>query len=163
MSEESGRAEVERRLVERSLQDEDFRRRLLEDPRATVEEELGTRLPEGVQVRAVEETAETIYLVLPSASPIGEEGGELSDRELETVSGGELAYTWDPNVAGCAGEKACSASSRPLEEHLAGPTIPSRPHASPGGVRAGRQGRKLGANGGVASAPGSLRRSVRLL
>ena len=83
-----GRAEMERRLVERSLQDEDFRQRLLEDPKAVVEQELGTRLPEGVRVRAVEETARTIYLVLPSASPLGVEGGELSDRELESVAGG---------------------------------------------------------------------------
>ena len=40
-----------------------------------------------MQVRAVEETADTVYLVLPSASPVGE-GGELSDRELDTVAGG---------------------------------------------------------------------------
>jgi len=86
MSEASGREQMERRLVQRSLQDEDFRQRLLEDPRATMEQELGVRLPAEVQVQAVEETAETIYLVLPSASPLGE-GGELSDRELEAVAG----------------------------------------------------------------------------
>ena len=65
MSEGSGRAEMERSIVQRSLEDENFRQRLLDDPKAAVEEELGTRLPEGVQVRAVEETAQTIYLVLP--------------------------------------------------------------------------------------------------
>ena len=59
---------MERRLVQRSLQDDDFRRMLLEDPKAAVEQELGTRLPEDVRVVAVEETAQTIYLVLPSAS-----------------------------------------------------------------------------------------------
>jgi hypothetical protein len=48
MSEASGRAQMERRLVERSLQDEDFRRRLLADPKAALEEELGTPLPEEV-------------------------------------------------------------------------------------------------------------------
>jgi hypothetical protein len=32
-----GRAEVERRLVERSLQDEEFRQRLLDDPKGTLE------------------------------------------------------------------------------------------------------------------------------
>jgi hypothetical protein len=83
-----GRAEVERRLVARSLEDDAFRLRLLEDPRAAVEEELGVQLPAEVQVRVVEETADTIYLVLPSASPLGE-SGELSDRELEAVAGGE--------------------------------------------------------------------------
>jgi hypothetical protein len=36
-----GRAEVKRRLIERSLQDDAFRRRLLEDPKAAIELELG--------------------------------------------------------------------------------------------------------------------------
>jgi hypothetical protein len=36
----------------------------------------------------VEETADTIYLMLPSTSPLGGEGGEFSDRDLETVAGG---------------------------------------------------------------------------
>ena len=87
MSEGSGRAEMERSIVQRSLEDENFRQRLLDDPKAAVEEELGTRLPEGVQVRAVEETAQTIYLVLPNSSPLGE-GEELSDEALEAVAGG---------------------------------------------------------------------------
>ena len=94
-----GRAEMERRLIQRSLQDEDFRQQLLADPRAIVERELGTQLPEGVRVVAVEESADTIYLVLPSASPLGGEGGELSDRQLESVSGagwGNTGNPWDP-------------------------------------------------------------------
>jgi hypothetical protein len=82
-----GRAEMERRLIQRSLEDSSFRQSLLADPKAAVEEELGRRLPEEVQVRAVEETADTLYLVLPSASLSGE-GGELSDRELDAVAGG---------------------------------------------------------------------------
>jgi hypothetical protein len=94
MSEASGRQEMERRLIEKSLQDESFRQRLMEDPKGTVEQELGTRLPEDVRVVAVEETPDTIYLVLPSASPLGgDEGGELSDRELESVAGGAGGWT----------------------------------------------------------------------
>jgi hypothetical protein len=57
MSEGSSRAQMERRLIEKSLEDGYLRRRLLEDPKGAVEQELGTRLPEGVRVRAVEETA----------------------------------------------------------------------------------------------------------
>ena len=85
------RAEIERTLVQRSLQDESFRQRLLEDPKGTIEQELGSRLPESIEVRVVEESAQTIYLVLPSASAVGE-GGELSDEELEAVAGG--GWTW---------------------------------------------------------------------
>jgi hypothetical protein len=62
-----------------------------------VEQELGSRLPEGVEVRAVEESAQIIYLVLPSASPLGQ-GGELSDQELDEVADGDES---DNPWAGC--------------------------------------------------------------
>jgi hypothetical protein len=88
-----GRAETERSIVQRSIEDEAFRQRLIENPKAAVEDELGARLPEEVRVMVVEETADTIYLVLPSASPLGGEGGELSDRALEAVVG-RISNTW---------------------------------------------------------------------
>jgi Nitrile hydratase, alpha chain len=90
-----GRAEMERRLIERSLEDEEFRQRLLDDPKGAIEQELGSRLPESIEVRVVEESADTIYLVLPSASPLGQ-GSELSDQELDAVAGG----TRDVEVTG---------------------------------------------------------------
>jgi hypothetical protein len=86
------RAEMERRLIERSLQEESFRQKLLSDPKGAIEQELGTRVPEGFEVRVVEESADTIYLVLPSASAVVGEGGELSDKALESVVGG-LGYS----------------------------------------------------------------------
>ena len=93
-----GRAEMERTLVQRTMEDEEFRQRLLDDPKAAVEQELGTQLPEGVEVRVVEESAQSIYLVLPSASPLGGEVGELSDQDLEAVAGGG---SW---MTGCPGQ-----------------------------------------------------------
>ena len=86
---------MERRIVQRSLEDDAFRQQLLEDPKAAVEQELGTRLPEGVRVVTLEETADTIYLVLPSTSMAGREGGELSDQQLESVAGGDDVLGWD--------------------------------------------------------------------
>ena len=82
-----GRAEIERRLVQRSLEDEEFRQRLLDDPKGTAEQELETRLSEDVEVRVLQESADTIYLVLPF-TPAVDEGGELSDQDLAAVSGG---------------------------------------------------------------------------
>ena len=60
-------------------------------PSTTTKQELGTPLPEGVEVRAVEETAQAIYLVLPIRSA---EVDELSGEELESVaSGWEIKHT----------------------------------------------------------------------
>ena len=45
------REAMERRLLQRSLEDERFRRLLLEDPKATLEQELGGRgHPVGAQI-----------------------------------------------------------------------------------------------------------------
>ena len=60
------RAEIERALVQRSIEDQDFRQRLLDDPKGTLEQALGTQLAEDVEVRVVEENPQTIYLVLPA-------------------------------------------------------------------------------------------------
>jgi hypothetical protein len=104
MSEASGRAEMERRLIEKSVEDDGFRRRLIEDPKGAVEEELGTRLPEEVRIVTVEESADTIYLVLPGTPTAGREGGELSDQQLESVAGGAWGPVTAPGPAGCTSD-----------------------------------------------------------
>jgi hypothetical protein len=81
------RAEFERGLIQRSLEDETFRQRLLDEPKAAVEQELGRQLPESIEVRVVQESQDTIYLVLPSRAAVAQ-GSELSDQDLEKVSGG---------------------------------------------------------------------------
>jgi hypothetical protein len=101
-----GRAEVERRLIERSLQDDVFRQQLLADPRAIIEREIGTQLPEEVRVVAVEETADTLYLVLPSTSPSGE-GGDLTEQELEAVTGGDAESTSTASLCNLSCDPNC--------------------------------------------------------
>ncbi len=87
MTEANSRQELEQRLVQKAQDDAAFRASLLADAKSAIEQELGAPLPAGVQVNVVEESADTVYLVLPQASSAGE-GGELSDADLEAVAGG---------------------------------------------------------------------------
>jgi hypothetical protein len=87
--EDSGRPEeARRRLHLRSMEVEGLRRRLLDDPKGTIEQEVDVILPEGIEVRAVEETPDTNYPVLPPRVPFNaSKRAEHSDAELEAVAG----------------------------------------------------------------------------
>lgn len=89
----SGREDVELRLKQKALQDDSFRQQLLQDPKAALEQELGTSLPAGVNVKAVEETSDTIYVVIPSSSGKAAGAGELSDADLDAVAGGGSSWS----------------------------------------------------------------------
>jgi hypothetical protein len=76
------RGEVERRIREKAFADPAFRAELKENPRAALEHELGTEIPGDVTVTVHEETLTELHVVLPAGE------GDLSDAELEMVSGG---------------------------------------------------------------------------
>lgn len=80
---EMNRQQIEAHLIAKAERDPAFRRSLLSEPRATLENELGLQLPAGFKVRIEEESADCLYLVLPP--PVG----ELSDLELDAVAGGK--------------------------------------------------------------------------
>jgi hypothetical protein len=60
-----------------------FKQRLVADPRGILQEH-GVAVPAGQSVRVVEDSAETLHVVLPSRPA----DGELSDEQLEQVAGG---------------------------------------------------------------------------
>lgn len=86
----TGLKAVEQALIQRSLADESFRERLLTEPRVTIEQELGRKLPADLEIRVLEETPDTLYLVMPSAVTAGQGSDELSDLELDAVAGGGI-------------------------------------------------------------------------
>lgn len=75
-------AKLGRALIQAS-RDEAFKKRLIVNPAKTLEEH-GVSVPGGKTIRVVENTADTVHLVLP-AKPTQ---GELSDEQLHQVAGG---------------------------------------------------------------------------
>jgi Nitrile hydratase, alpha chain len=81
------RKEIEEKIIAKAWQDNDFKQRLLSDPKHTLQEE-GISLPDSIEVRVVEENANALYFVIP-AQPSDIES--LSAEELEAIAGGKAA------------------------------------------------------------------------
>ncbi len=81
---------LETRVITRALQDESFKQQLLSGSvaaKAAIEQEIGQKLPQDLQVKVIEETANVSYVVLPKMPSTD----ELSEDELETVAGGRIS------------------------------------------------------------------------
>ncbi len=76
------------KVIAQAWTDEEFKKRLIEDP-ATVLNENGIEIPEGMAVRFVEGKENEILVPLPPRPP---ESAELSDEDLEKVAGGIVNY-----------------------------------------------------------------------
>ena len=78
--------EMLQQIVEKSALDEDFRQALIDDPKATISEELGITIPESMTVKVHESDMQTVHLALPPDPNITEE-------QLEAISAG-LCCCW---------------------------------------------------------------------
>lgn len=78
---------VQEQVLVRAVKDEHFRQEVLNNPRAVLAREYNVHLPETVSIRVVEDTTDTLTIALP---PKQESMQELSDAELEAVTGGQL-------------------------------------------------------------------------
>jgi Nitrile hydratase, alpha chain len=87
MPEQTSRREFELQLIEKAWKEDAFRQALRSDPKGAVERALGAKLPAGVQVKVVEETADTFYLVLPAKLDRAP-AGQLTDQQLGAIAGG---------------------------------------------------------------------------
>jgi len=85
VSQKMTRGEVQDLLAKFAIENPKYREALIKDPKSIIERQLGTSLGSNVKVKAVVETADTVYVVVPHSA--GE--GELSDADLEKVAGGK--------------------------------------------------------------------------
>ncbi|MDB9405989.1 NHLP leader peptide family RiPP precursor [Microcystis aeruginosa CS-1036] len=76
------RKDLEIHLITRALKDEEFKRELIANPKAVIERELGTKLPDELEINVLEETEDTIYMVLPCNPYEG-----ISEEELKASLG----------------------------------------------------------------------------
>jgi hypothetical protein len=70
-------------IIAKAWADEEFKQRFLADARAVLKEE-GVDIPDGIEVRVVENTDKVFHMLLPNKP----RAKELSDDELDRVAGG---------------------------------------------------------------------------
>ena len=81
---ETARKEVEAALVQKALEDADFRARLVRDPQSALKELLGFNPIPNYTIRVIEEQPGEVVLVLPRPLEID----ELPDELLDLAAGG---------------------------------------------------------------------------
>jgi hypothetical protein len=61
----------------------------MSNPKATLSQELGVSFSDGMRIVVLEDSADTVHLVLPPAQV----NGQLSDADLNAVAGGYVMCT----------------------------------------------------------------------
>ena len=79
-------AQVRAHIAMKAAEDDDFRVRLIADPRTTVEAETGLRFPHDYRIHVHEETATDAHMVLPPKPA-------LTREQLDSVAGG-YDFSW---------------------------------------------------------------------
>jgi len=82
------------RVINKSWDDPDFKRRLLADPVSVLKAER-VILPEGVRVRVIEDTDKILHLVLPN-----QQGAKNFTGQSPAAEGTSIMYSRDPTASG---------------------------------------------------------------
>ena len=82
---EISRGEMQDLLTKFAVNNPKYRDALVRDPKGILEKQFNKKLPASMKVRAVEDSADTVYVVVPF---VPKSGQELSDSSLESVAGG---------------------------------------------------------------------------
>jgi hypothetical protein len=92
MTSTSRRQQILDAILKRAAVDPGFRQNLLTEPHQTIREVFGVVIPSTFTIRFVEkEPGVDALVVLPE---LGAPDDELSDDDLETVSGGGVSEDW---------------------------------------------------------------------
>ena len=90
------------RVVAAAWEDDDYKARLKADPASALAEQ-GLDIPDGIEVKVVENTDDVVYFTLPP-----EPSEVLDDEALEAVAGGSTAGS--ASTASTVGTMSCPAT-----------------------------------------------------
>ena len=79
----SERSQLNDEIVSKALKDDDFRQRLISDPKGTIESEYGVSLSPETNVTVHTETARDLHVVLPSAPGAT---SQISSDEMDSAA-----------------------------------------------------------------------------
>jgi hypothetical protein len=97
------RGELNDLLADFASKNAKYRQALIQNPKDVIERQLNSSLPASMTVKVVQDTPNTMYVVLPH---VPSEGEELSDAALESVAGGFLdKYTCNFSKGGGIGTR----------------------------------------------------------
>jgi hypothetical protein len=103
------RRDMETALIEKCWKDPEFKKAVISDPKAMLEQRIGRKLPPNLKIVIHEEDANTLHFTIP---PAPGNLTELSDAELENVAGGtDLVLTVAAISAGLVGSALVSAAA----------------------------------------------------
>jgi hypothetical protein len=77
-------------IISKCWKDSAFKKRFVSDPKGVLKEH-SIELPPNVKVNVVENTADQLYITLPPSPQAS--GREMSDAQLDQVSGGTLTFS----------------------------------------------------------------------
>lgn len=87
------RQSKEAELIERATKDDAFRQALITDPKGVISTELGVQLPQGLNIKVVEETADTAYIVLPHRMRPEDLSTLKSMADESNIAAGDTGHT----------------------------------------------------------------------
>ena len=94
------RKDFEAALIARAWKNEEFKKRLLSNPKDVLEEEIakmgGGKLPTDMEVKILVEDTKHIYIVVPQNPR--KMDPELTDEQLDSISGGTVSVTVNLSV-----------------------------------------------------------------
>jgi hypothetical protein len=104
----ANRRDLETALIEKCWKDPQFREQVVSDPKGTLEQHLGKKLPPQVNIFIHQEDANTVHFSIP---PAPADLAELSDADLERVAGGtDITVAIVATAIGLAGTFALSVT-----------------------------------------------------